>query len=147
MASGSTPRTVARFLIRSAVLAALAILAWRILSIELRLGVRSAIRGVTALAAPLLVGGYFYVFHRRSLHGTGLAAATVGFACGFVVGALTMAALRFHLALYPIPAAELGLATCAALSAFGSGTPAPSGIAAGAIASFALFGVPRLVHI
>jgi len=147
MTNDSTPRTVARFLIRAAVLAALAILAWRILSVEIRIGARSAIRGVTALAAPLLVGGYVYAFHRRSLHRTGLAAASVGFACGFAVGALAMAAFRFHMALYPIPAAELALATCAALAAFASGSPAPSGIAAGALAYFALFGVPRLVHV
>ena len=149
----TSPLRVARFLILFGTLGALAYIARELVVLEFRLGTRSGIRSVVALAAPLVAGGYLSAIHRPALHRIGALPAALRFAAALAAGALAMASVRFFPLFYPIPVAELVVAACIAVLGFGSGSIpwlarrlAPSGVAAGMLAYVVLFGIPRIVH-
>jgi hypothetical protein len=133
-------------------LGVLAYLAWRVVALEFRLGTRIGIRSILVLALPLLAGGYLSAVHPALRQRIGALPAAVRFMAALAAGALTMAAIRQFSQLYPLPAAELAVASCFAVIAFGSGASrargrslAPWGIAAGMLGYVALLGIPRAV--
>jgi hypothetical protein len=133
-------------------LCALAYFAFELVALEFRLGVRNGIRSLVMLIAPLLAGAYFAVARRGALHRARALPTPVRFAASLVAGALVMASLPYFLTFYPLPIAELLVASCIALLLFASGSlpglpppVAPLGVAAGMLAYVVLFGIPRLV--
>jgi hypothetical protein len=135
-----------------AALCALAVLAYQLVALEFRLGLRNGIRGAAVLAAPLLAGAYLHVMRPGALQSVRSLPAAIRFAASLVAGALATAALPLFLDFYPIPIAELLVATCAAVLVFGSKAlpglappVAPFGIAAGMLGYVALFGIPRVL--
>ena len=135
-----------------AALCALAVLAYQLVALEFRLGVRNGIRGATVLAAPLLAGAYLHVVRPGALQWIRSLPAALRFAASLAAGALATAALPLFLDFYPIPIAELLVASCVAALVFGSNAlpglaqpVAPFGIAAGMLGYIALFGIPRVL--
>jgi hypothetical protein len=105
-----------------------------------------------ASLAPLLAGGYVSSIHGGALHRIRSLPAAVRFAAALAAGALAMASIQLFLVFYPIPVAELVVASCIAALVFGSGSIpglgpplAPFGFAAGMVAWVALFGVPIIL--
>lgn len=148
----TTLERVGRSLILFGTLGALAYFAYELVEIEFRLGIRSGVRSIAALAAPLLAGGYVFAIHRGALHRIRALPAVVRFAAALAAGALVMASLDYFLVLYPIPVAELAVASCFAALGIGSasipglGRPlAPLGVAAGILGYVAWFGIPRIL--
>ena len=121
--------------------ASLAYLAFQLVAIEFRLGARNGIRSLVVMSAPLLAGAYLFVTRRGALGRIRALPAAVRFAPSLAAGALAMASLPSFLTFYPIPIAELLVASCIAVLVFGSGALpglapplAPFGIAAGMLA-------------
>lgn len=145
--------------------ATLGVLAWitsRFVSVEFRLGPRYGIRSVTAIALPIVAGGYAFAAHRGALRWLRDLPVVVRFAASVIAGALILASIRFFLVLYPILGAELWIGACISLLVFASDTlpgfaldhpPARSrwtlaphvGLAAGMLLYVAVYGVPRIV--
>lgn len=133
-------------------LCALGWFAYQLVALEFRLGPRNGIRSLVVMAAPLLAGAYFAVARRGALHRARAVPAAVRFAVSLAAGALVMASLPYFLMFYPLPVAELLVASCIALVLFASGSlpglpqpVAPFGLATGMLAYVLLFGIPKLV--
>jgi hypothetical protein len=133
-------------------LCALAYLAFQLIALEFRLGVRNGIRGAVVLAAPLLAGAYLAVARPGALQRIRALPAAVRFAASLAIGALATASLPSFLTFYPIPVAEVLVGSCIAVLAFGSGALpglapplAPFGIAAGMLAYVAVYGIPQII--
>ena len=133
-------------------LCALGWFAYQLVALEFRLGMRNGIRSLVVMAAPLLAGAYFAVARRGALHRARAVPAAVRFAVSLAAGALVMASLPYFLMFYPLPVAELLVASCIALVLFASGSlpglpqpVAPLGLATGMLAYVLLFGIPKLV--
>ncbi len=133
-------------------LGALAHLAYDLVSIAFQLGLRIGIRSAVALIVPIFAGSYVFVAHRDFLRRIRRLPAALRFSAALVAGTLAMASIRFFLVLYPLPIAELVIASCIAVLAFTSGSPpgssrplAPYGLAAGMLLYLVCFGVPRIV--
>jgi hypothetical protein len=126
--------------------------AYQLVALEFRLGMRNGIRSLAVMAAPLLAGAYLAVARRGALRRARAVPAAVRFAVSLAAGALVMASIPYFLMFYPLPVAELLVASCIALVLFASGTlpglpqpVAPLGLAAGMLLYVAVFGIPRLV--
>ena len=156
-----TPRRrTAYALITLVTLGVLGSIAFRFVSVELRLGPRFGIRSLAAIALPIVAGGYAFAAHRSALRGLRDLPAAIRFAASLIAGALILASVRFFLLLYPVLAAELWIGSCLALLVFASDTvpgvalgepPARArwpfvphcGLAAGMLLYAAVYGVPR----
>jgi hypothetical protein len=149
---------VARFAIVFGTLAALAYLAFDLVSISVRLGARIALRSAAGIALPLVGAGYALSAGRDSREEIPRLSVAVRFAAALVAGALTVAAIRFFLALLPFPVAELLLASCiavlasAARCALDASRPGSNrslalfvGVASGMLLYVVAFGIPRVV--
>jgi hypothetical protein len=149
---------VARFAIVFGALATLAYLAFDLVSISFRLGVRIGIRSAVGIALPMVGAGYAFSAGADSRNGVPRVPVTVRFAASFVAGALALAAIPYFLALLPLPVAELLIASCiavlasAARCALDASRPGSSrslalflGVASGMLLYVAAFGIPRVV--
>ena len=135
-----------------AALAALGYFAWQLVALEFRLGTRNGIRSLVVMTAPLLAGAYFAVARRGALHRARAVPAALRFAASLAAGALVMASIPYFLMFYPLPVAELLVASCIALLLFASGPlpelpepVAPIGLATGMLVYVLVFGIPRLL--
>jgi hypothetical protein len=150
-ANRPTPADLARFALACATLAALAWFAYQLVAIAFRLGPRLGIRSASAIALPLLAGAYGYVTGRHSLRRIRALPAPARCALGLAAGALALASVPWFLPLLPIPASELVISSCIALSALAFASDPRgsmallSGAAAGMILYVAVLGVPRVV--
>ena len=110
-----------RRVVAFAALAALGWFAYQLVALEFRLGTRNGIRSVAVMAAPLLAGAYLAVARRGALHRARAVPAAARFAVSLAAGALVMASIPYFLMFYPLPVAELLVASCIALLVFASG--------------------------
>jgi hypothetical protein len=159
--SPMTPlRRTAYALVTLFTIGVLAWIAFRFVSVELRLGPRFGIRSVAAIALPIVAGGYAFAAHRGALRRLRDLPAAVRFAASLVAGGLILASIRFFFMLYPVMGAELWIGSCLALLAFASDTvpgvalgepPARArwpfvphcGLATGMLLYVAVYGLPR----
>jgi hypothetical protein len=147
---------VARLALVLGTLAALGYFAFELVAISFRLNARTGIRSAVGVALPLLGAGYALSADQRERIPRGPTAARVAASCA--AGALALAVIPHFLALLPLPVAELGLASCAAVLAVaarraldpshaGSGRSLALfvGVAAGMLGYVAIHGLPRVV--
>jgi hypothetical protein len=139
-------------------LAALVYFTVHVVSVELRLGARIAVRSAAGLALPMLAGGYAFASGRTAAGATARVPAAIRFAASAVLAALAMASIHFflHLIGIPVPIAELLLASCIAIVAVAAGRALDArhrasasfasayGVAAGLLLFVAVYGVPRI---
>jgi len=140
-----------RALIAVGTLAALARVAFDLISLAFRLGPRLGIRSAVGLVLPILAGGYAFSSGRHSLRRIQALPLAVRFGASLAAGALTEASIRYFLVLLPIPAGELLIASCIAVLTLGFASDAARsmvlfvGVAAGMLLYIAVLGAPRFV--